>query len=39
MKKKLTGIIKSIKEIEKFPNPVGKTLESWKRKNKLRIKE
>ena len=32
--KKITGIIKSIKEIEKFPNPVGKTLENWKRKNK-----
>ncbi len=37
--KKITGIIKSIKEIEKFPNPVGKTLENWKRKNKLRIRK
>ena len=36
--RKIAGIIKSIKEIEKFPNPVGKTLETWKRKNKLSIK-
>ncbi len=37
--KKIDSIIKSINEIKKFPNPVGKTLESWKRKkNKLDIK-
>ena len=36
--KKIDDIIKSIKEIKKFPNPVGKILESWKRKNKLTIK-
>ena len=37
-KKKINGIIKSIKQIRKFPNPIGKTLESWKGKNKLNIK-
>ena len=36
--KKIDGIIKSIKEIKQFPNPVGKILESWKGKNKLNIK-
>ena len=36
--KKIEGIIKSIKEIKKFPNPIGKTLESWTGKNKLNIK-
>ncbi len=36
--KKIKGIINSIKEIKKFPNPIGKTLESWKGKNKLKIK-
>ena len=38
MDEKIDDIIKSIKEIKKFPNPVGKILESWKRKNKLTIK-
>ena len=37
--KRINDIIKSIKEIKKFPNPVGKTLESWKGKNKLNIKK
>ncbi len=37
--KKIKGIIKSIKEIQKFPNPVGKVLDSWKGKNKLNIKK
>ena len=36
--KKIDSIIKSIYEIIKFPNPIGKTLESWKGKNKLNIK-
>ena len=36
--KKIDGIINSIKEIKKFPNPVGKILESWTGKNKLNIK-
>ncbi len=36
--KKIEGIIKSISEIKKFPNPIGKTLESWTGKNKLKIK-
>ncbi len=36
--KKIENIINSIKEIKKFPNPIGKTLESWTRKNKLNIK-
>ena len=36
--KKIESIIKSINEIKKFPNPIGKTLESWKGKNKLNIK-
>ena len=37
--KRINDIIKSIKEIKKFPNPVGKTLESWEGKNKLNIKK
>ena len=36
--KKIASIIKSINEIKKFPNPIGKILESWVGKNKLRIK-
>ncbi len=36
--KKISGIIKSISEIKKFPNPIGKTLDSWTRKNKLNIR-
>ena len=36
--KKIRGIVKSITEIKKFPNPIGKTLESWIGKNKLNIK-
>ena len=36
--KKIESIIKSINQIKKFPNPVGKTLESWTGKNKLNIK-
>ena len=36
--KKIDGIIKSIYEIKRFPNPIGKTLESWKGKNRLNIK-
>ena len=37
--KRINDIITSIKEIKKFPNPVGRTLESWKGKNKLNIKK
>ena len=36
--KKIDGIINSIKEIKKFPNPVGKILDSWIGKNRLNIK-
>ena len=36
--KKINGIINSINEIRKFPNPVGKTLESWVGKNRLNIR-
>ena len=36
--KKIDSIINSIKEIKKFPNPVGKTLDSWIGKNSLNIK-
>ena len=36
--KRIEGIIKSISEIKRFPNPIGKTLESWTGKNKLQIK-
>ena len=35
---KIKGIISSIKEIKKFSNPIGRTLESWTGKNKLKIK-
>ena len=35
---KIKGIIGSIKEIKKFSNPIGRTLESWTGKNKLKIK-
>ena len=38
MDEKIHGIVKSITEIKKFPNPIGKTLESWIGKNKLNIK-
>ena len=37
--KKIDDIIKSINEIKKFPNPIGKTLDKWKGKNKLNIKQ
>ena len=33
--KKIDSIINSIKEIKKFPNPVGKILDSWVGKNSL----
>ena len=36
--KKIDGIINSINEIKKFPNPIGKILDSWSRKNRLNIK-
>ncbi|MDC3152407.1 glutamate-5-semialdehyde dehydrogenase [Pelagibacteraceae bacterium] len=36
--KKIKSIIKSIKDIKKFPNPIGKTLDNWTGKNKLNIK-
>ena len=36
--KKIDSIINSIKEIKKFPNPVGKILDSWVGKNRLNIK-
>ncbi len=36
--KKIDSMINSIKEIKKFPNPVGKTLDSWSGKNRLNIK-
>ena len=36
--KKIDGIINSINEIKKFPNPIGKVLENWRGKNKLNIK-
>ena len=36
--KKIQSIINSIKEIKKFPNPIGKTLDSWVGKNRLSIK-
>ena len=35
--KKIESIIKSIYEIKKFSNPIGKTLESWTGKNNLNI--
>ena len=34
--KKIEDIIKSISEIKKFPNPIGKTLDSWMGKNKVK---
>ena len=37
-KKKITQMRKSIEEIIKFKNPLGKTLSSWKRPNGLIIK-
>ena len=37
--KKIDDIIKSINEIKKFPNPIGKTLDKWKGRNKLNIKQ
>ncbi len=37
--KKIKDIINSIKEIKKFPNPIGKTLEKWEGKNKIKIKK
>ena len=37
-KKKIDQIQKSIKEIIKFKDPLGKTLSSWKRPNGLTIK-
>ena len=36
--KKIESIIKSISDIKKFPNPIGKTLDGWVGKNKLNIK-
>ena len=35
--KKIESIIKSIYEIKKFSNPIGRTLESWTGKNNLNI--
>ena len=37
--KKIESIIKSIQEIKKFPNPIGKTLEKWTGNNNLQIKK
>ncbi len=37
--KRIEGIRHSINEISKFQNPIGKTLEQWKRPNKLKIKK
>ena len=37
--KKIDQIIKSVKEIAKFKDPLGKTLALWKRPNKLIIKK
>ncbi len=37
--KRMKNIINSIKQIRKFPNPVGKTLDDWTGKNKLKIKK
>ncbi len=36
--KRISSIRNSIDEISRFENPIGKTLESWKRPNKLNIK-
>ena len=37
--KRIEGIRDSINEISKFKNPIGRTLERWKRPNKLEIKK
>ena len=37
--KKIESIIESIKEIKKSTNPIGISLDSWKGKNKLNIKQ
>ena len=37
--KKINGIIKSVEQIIKFNDPLGKVLESWKRPNGLDIKK
>ena len=37
--KKIEAIIKSVNEIAKFKDPLGKTLDSWQRPNKLIIKK
>ena len=37
--KKIETIIKSVNEIAKFKDPLGKTLDSWQRPNKLIIKK
>ena len=37
--KKIDGIRKSINDISKFKNPVGRVLEKWRRPNKLNIKK
>ena len=37
--KKIDEIRKSIKQIEKFKNPLNRILEQWKRPNGLRIKK
>ncbi len=37
--KRIEGIRNSINEISKFQNPIGRTLESWKRPNQLSIKK
>jgi len=37
--KKISGMIKSIEEIIRFKDPIGKTLASWKRPNGLSIKK
>ncbi len=37
--KKISSMIKSIEEIIKFKDPIGKTLASWKRPNGLSIKK
>ena len=37
--RKIEGIRHSINEINKFKNPIGRTLEDWRRPNGLRIKK
>ena len=39
MKKKINEIIKSVEQIIKFKDPLGKLLKSWKRPNGLTIKK